>query len=359
MRQKTILLLWSAGVIGLLYFGIVQSSVQAIANGTAAPKAEKAEPAEKPKPAKAEKQADAEKKKVNPRAVRKRPAANNAAKEIGAAVKTLVNEAFNAFRGGGRGRARAVAPVAIVDVNDAMVKQFEQQYSRQFQQLHRTELHFIRIVCRPTKQEYETIAADGEKVLKETVKKFAVAQQKQRRGGFRLVGGQQSQSNDPRTIIGDELMKSVKATLSAEQAARYQKESELRVVTRKRVAVLNILARLDKELVLTDQQREKLKEVLQANWDDSWSQTQRLMNLSHYLPQVPDKAVIPILNKSQTKVWRGMQKHGNIFFGFQMGMVQGVKIEDEVWDDDQPAEEQSKGKDKSPAEANPKVKENK
>src|SRR5438874_13782605 len=43
--------------------------------------------------------------------------------------------------------------------NDQMVQQWEQHYGPQFRQLHRTEMHFLRLAAQPTRQQYETIAA--------------------------------------------------------------------------------------------------------------------------------------------------------------------------------------------------------
>src|SRR4051794_27639754 len=60
-------------------------------------------------------------------------------------------------------------------VNDAQVQQWEQQYGPQLRQLLRTELHFMRLVCQPTKQQYEKIAADGEPAIKEAIRSLVVA----------------------------------------------------------------------------------------------------------------------------------------------------------------------------------------
>src|SRR5439155_18686092 len=99
----------------------------------------------------------------------------------------------------------------------------------------------MRTVCQPTKQQYEKIAADGEPALKATMTKFAKT--------WRRPGT--DEQSDPRTPITDTLAQSVRATLSPEQAARYQQELEQRAASRKRVAVLNLVSKIDKVLVLT------------------------------------------------------------------------------------------------------------
>ena len=57
---------------------------------------------------------------------------------------------------------------APVDEPDMLVLQF----GPQFKQLHKSELHFMRIICQPTKEQFAKIEADTEPALKETIKKF-------------------------------------------------------------------------------------------------------------------------------------------------------------------------------------------
>src|SRR5437660_330428 len=52
-------------------------------------------------------------------------------------------------------------------VNDAQLQAWEQAYGPQFRQMLRTELHFVRLVAEPTKQQYEKIAADCEPAIKD------------------------------------------------------------------------------------------------------------------------------------------------------------------------------------------------
>ena len=55
---------------------------------------------------------------------------------------------------------------------------------------------------------------------------------------------------------------------------------EKRTASRKQVVIDNLVAKLDQDLVLTSEQREKLVEALSANWKDSWGQSlEMLMNI--------------------------------------------------------------------------------
>jgi hypothetical protein len=51
---------------------------------------------------------------------------------------------------------------------------------------------------------------------------------------------------------------------------------------------------------------------------------------------MPDVKINPILSDAQRAVWRGIPK-GNVRFGPNVGFMQAVQIEDEVWDDDRKA----------------------
>ena len=113
--------------------------------------------------------------------------------------------------------AQAVPPKAAVkkdDVEDAFLKQFEAQWGRQLRHVYRSELHLMRLVCQPTKEQYERIATDGNTALKALTKKLAASM----RHGF------VNESNDPRVPITEAISKSARTTLTPAQVARYQKE---------------------------------------------------------------------------------------------------------------------------------------
>lgn len=213
---------------------------------------------------------------------------------------------------------------------DALVQQFEQQYGAQFRLMHKGELHFARVVCQLTKQQYEKIAADSEPALKATVKRFA-----QNFQGMQ-VGRVAVEQSDPRAAITEAIAKSVRATLPAEQAAKYQHELDQRAAARKQAVVLNLVAKADKVLVLTVEQRAKLRDVLESNWNESWAEMQMLMHGGRYFPAMPDVKINPILTAPQQAVWRGV--HKGVRFGFHPGRFQGIAIEEEEWGEDRAAD---------------------
>jgi hypothetical protein len=187
----------------------------------------------------------------------------------------------------------------------------------------KSELHFMRVVTEPTKPQFDKIAADGEAGMKPVARAFAQSM----RGVAQFQG-------DLRTPLIETIGKSVKANLSPDQAARYQKEVDLRVAARKRLFVTNVVAMIDRAVILQPGQRDKLGDILAANWDDSW-QIQVLM-YGQYYPALPEAKIRPILSEAQQKVWQGITKL-TVRFGPALGFGPGIEIEDEVWDADPPA----------------------
>ena len=105
---------------------------------------------------------------------------------------------------------------------------------------------------------------------------------------------------------------------------------------------------VDRVLVLTAEQRDKLTTILEKNWRDSWKQSQILNYGDNYFPVMPDAEILPILTDTQKTVWRSVPK-GTMYVGFHVGMLQTVGIADEVWDEDRPEEKPARRDDKATA----------
>jgi hypothetical protein len=124
----------------------------------------------------------------------------------------------------------------------------------------------------------------------------------------------------------------VEALLSPEQAARYADETAKREANRRRVAVQSVVARLDQNLRLSAEQRERLCASLPEHWKDSWSQQLWIGNEN--LPPIPEKAVATILNPAQLKIWKSIPKSGDVmFFGVRFGFM-GMQGEEVGADDE-------------------------
>lgn len=224
------------------------------------------------------------------------------------------------------------APKNPNDQNEAYAQQFEQQFGRQFQHLYRTELHLLRVVCKLTKPQYQKAAADGEPALKATKHKFLGYWRNQQQGRWDQSGKGQA---DPRETLSAELEKALQKTLTPEQAAAYKKERNLRTAAQRRAVVKTLIVMMDRQLVLSAEQRDKIHEVLDKNWNDSWY-TYVVRYGGNYYPEMPDAKILPILNDNQKTIWNGRQKI-NIMIGFYGLGNGGVGEFEETWDDDVPA----------------------
>ena len=204
---------------------------------------------------------------------------------------------------------------------------FEQQFRQQFGPLAKTELNFVRAVCQPNAEQSKKIKAASDAGMKTAVKKFAEVQKKMQQG---VRPGEQPQWPDPRKLMSEVLLKTVKETMSADQAKRYEAELTKREASRKRAALLNLVAKLDKDLVLTADQRGKLTEALNSNWKDDWGQQLEVfMYGDTYMPVLPDAHVLPVLTEKQKQIWNSIPKQHNQIWGWAgFGFVQVMEVEE-------------------------------
>jgi hypothetical protein len=215
---------------------------------------------------------------------------------------------------------------ALAEDDDPNVANLERQFLPQFQPLLKAELAFIRRACRLNKEQHEQITKSANQRLRLAVKEYAIAQNNMRQGGRIRTRS----LPDPRKLVQQQLAKLVKQKLGAEQAEGYQQECDKRTAHRKRATVLNLVAKLDEELVLTAEQRDKLVESLSANYQDAWAQwLEMLMHNNQHLPSIPDQHITPVLNETQKTVWRGARKQGHhIHWG--MGLAPAMVMIDDA-----------------------------
>jgi hypothetical protein len=220
------------------------------------------------------------------------------------------------------------------------------QYLMQFRPILRAEYHIIRAVCRPTPEQRREIARAGEQTLREAAKKYVDMMR-------RPMTAAQRAALDPRKQIREGLARAVKTKLSPDLAARLEQEAAKRDASRQQLAVRNLVARLDRDLVLSPDQRAKVAESLSSHWDDSWCQSlEMFMYDNQFLPPIPDMYVAPFLNDPQKKIWRGTQKVGGFWGGF--GMMGGIMADDPLEDDElRTARKEADLKDPNPAPNQP------
>jgi hypothetical protein len=222
--------------------------------------------------------------------------------------------------------AQVMQPVAL-DANF-----FEQQFLPQFKSIHKAELHFMRVVCQPTRQQFEKVAADSEPALRALAKRFG----SQNQNGMVIVnagraGLESEDQTDANRQITELVSKTVRSTLSTEQADRYDKEVAERMEAANRVVVRGFVTKMDRLLHLNTEQREAMLKLLSSKWKYSASRARLLTIGEQYYPSMPDSEINPILSEAQRRVWSSVQK-GNISFGVQLEVPAQADFE-EVWDE--------------------------
>ena len=201
-----------------------------------------------------------------------------------------------------------------------------QQYIQQFRPILRAEYHIVRVVCRLTAEQRTQIAKAGEKTLREAAGKYVDMMRRPmtpRSGPPSTRGGRSARGWPPPS----------RPSSPADLAARLQDEVAKRDASRKQLAVRNLVARLDRDLVLSPDQREKVAASLSSHWDDSWCQSLEMFMYDYqFFPPIPDQYVAPFLNDPQKKVWRSTQKVQTFWGGF--GMMGGVMVDDPLEDEE-------------------------
>jgi hypothetical protein len=249
----------------------------------------------------------------------------------------------------------AVAPRAegMVIRQNINVNNMIQQWTTQFRPILKVEYLFVRVVCNPTKEQRIPIARAGLKALDEAAKKYVDWQNNQNRVvGGRLV--ERPAIPDTRKFIQDALAAAVKATLSSSQSEWYRAEIEARSAEQKRVAVVNLLAKLDQALILSLEQRDKIKDALSSHWNEPWAQGFQSFNLDdQYLPMLPDPLISTFLNDEQKKVWAGTQKITFNSNGLGFGMNMNNEPLDDAFSDAEALREDPKTNPKPELEPKP------
>lgn len=248
--------------------------------------------------------------------------------ENGAARRDKSSKAIDTQKTDEKVEAVQAVEVAVAEEN---VDPFVQQFKRQFTGIMKSEVYFLNRVCETTPAQREKLKVATDAALTKVIKKFADIQKKMNQGGFDW----NSPAPDPRKQMQDELAILAKKCLFAEQVALYETEIVKRVENRRRTSVLNAVARLDEELILTSDQRTKLIGELTTRWKTAdTQQLEVFLYGDSYFPNIPEQFVTALLNDRQKEIWRGVARNGNIFFG--IGNFGNVVINDAAWAEDPP-----------------------
>jgi hypothetical protein len=217
---------------------------------------------------------------------------------------------------------------------------------QQFRSYLRVEYHFLRTVCGLSGEQRKQVARDAERALKEAVAKYnEIQQEMQANVRFRKPGEPPKVLTlpDPCRLVQEGLANAAEAYLSSRQMARYRREVAERAEERKRVAIENVVARIDQELILSRSQREQLSQTLSSGWDESWFPTTiMLLNVDRYISRIPRHLILPLLDEGQRELWtatsQGQVANAVIVNPLTPLTMQNDLVEDEELDEARRAE---------------------
>lgn len=222
----------------------------------------------------------------------------------------------------------AIRIAPMVKAANVDVKQLTAQFTQQFQPIMTAELQLVRTACQPSDDQYRMVRRASVKVLKETAASFAEWQGDMMQGKPRRAW-----SINYQKAIQDGVAAAVRAHTTPEQAERHRAEVAARAEDHKRTAIRNMIANLDRDLILSPDQRDRLRESLAKHWEDSWCPSlDSYIYDNQFTGNVPEQFVLPILSPAQQETWRGNRNLPRTFFGSVIGTIQ---MEAEPLDEDE------------------------
>jgi hypothetical protein len=190
------------------------------------------------------------------------------------------------------------------------LKEIRQGKRESFQTILISELHFCRSACGLTKEQGQTIAKRAGVAIEQAIAHSAgLYLNIAKRGGIQLAS--EPAPPNPVKLVRETLRKLVIEYATPAQQARYQAECEQRAAHRRETAIHGLVARLDRMLILSSSQRERLLRLFESNWNDEWRALGSVMGDDDGpMVAIPDRLIVPCLSPAQRKVWNKLDKQG-------------------------------------------------
>lgn len=211
----------------------------------------------------------------------------------------------------------------------------ELQAMEYFRRFSRGEVYLIYKCCQLTPEQIQQLNDAGEHEIRRLFKQRrgqnpAEAQLREN-GIVRILPNGRRVNNiplDTRSSIRLAISKSADSILPAEKLASYKSEVEKRDLSRKRASIQMIVARIDRDLSFTTEQREKLTEVLikSLNSTEYNAPEEIMLSNQQQIPPLPPKLIEPLLTESQKTAWRRLPKSRNQYNFDEMMMNNGGNL---------------------------------
>ena len=183
----------------------------------------------------------------------------------------------------------------------------------QLKPLFGAELTFAKQLCEPNEAQIQQMKAMAKPELETALQKFAIQQAPMmgiQLGGRRVQNRKQLEAENIFNAFESATDRIVAEIFPAEEVALYREEQAERKAFRARSGAMALVAHLDSQFRLSQQQREDLTDELQESWKREWQHyLQILPNNPQFFPPVPNNLIVRHLNDVQAKLWRGLNKH--------------------------------------------------
>jgi hypothetical protein len=234
--------------------------------------------------------------------------------------RALVEKKLNAAMERLEEAVQVDAPVVVNENEEVNNGDLANAPRREFlRTLARGEIYLIHKCCQLSKSELDELSKAGEKEVQRLIKLRqnggAAADQLRNAGIIRIMpnGRRVAQTSmDSRTSIRLAIVNVANKLIAPEKLAIYQQEAEKREVSRKRASIACIVARIDRDLSLSAEQREKLTEVLMTSLKSTdYVAPEELTYVQQSVLPLPAKLIEPLLTDPQKEAWRKLPKQRN------------------------------------------------
>jgi hypothetical protein len=227
-------------------------------------------------------------------------------------------------------KEKAAADGIKVEVVPGPLDPAQQQYFDRLKPMLAVEVALAERVCNLDADQRKVLEDAGEDCAKKSAQQLTSPQQQvivfRGGGGFGgpgagggrvVVNGRAGASpKTARELLDENIAEVIKAKFPDSASASYSKELSSRASQRREMIVENIVAMLDKKLVLTADQRDAIGKSLIANMPDAqMPQLQILSSDGDSIPIIPENCLLPHLRDSQRTVWQNLPNRA-VQYGF-------------------------------------------
>jgi hypothetical protein len=200
-------------------------------------------------------------------------------------------------------------------------------YTNQLLPVFKKELLHARTVCRLTSEELARIRPEADQIFDQVIDQCVEAAQTSTPGKART----RSAMAPAPGLIQSGVLAVVMRHVSPERLESYRLNLERRAANQKQAAMRYLLATLDRELLLSAQQRDKLTESLSSHWDDAWCHAMALNLMGNAcIPDIPDELVIAYLSDPQKTSWLGLERNVGGFWVQEIDTMFDPALEKEL-----------------------------